>query len=336
MISKLLKAARFSWEYTLDCVQALKFNSYSPWEERQRRLFYHILINTHALEKGLSLPNPRTFFGKDKIKVLIEMGQNYDPAFDELPLRMLRGMLECYLSRHRGKDGSELPVDDSKTTDDLTRQENDQILDSIESFLKIPKLQSIASCGGTKPVTPKYQFGDNPESVDFLTSRFSCRMFDDSPLDKDKIKTLIKIAQSAPSQCNRQSSRVHIYQDKTKVQTLLELQAGSNGFREDVGNLFVVSSELTAWGGPAQRNQAFVDGALFSMFLMLACHANGIATCPLNLAKLNSDEKKIKKFGEIPYRERLIMMIAFGEPMDRPLIAARSPRMDTEKVAQFH
>ena len=40
---------------------------------------------------------------------------------------------------------------------------------------------------------------------------------------------------------------------------LLDLQGGARGFAETVPTLFVITSEITAWGGPQQRNQPYVD-----------------------------------------------------------------------------
>jgi nitroreductase len=104
-----------------------------------------------------------------------------------------------------------------------------------------------------------------------------------------------------------------------------------------VGNLFVVSCDLAAWGGAQQRNQLYVDGALFSMALIYALHAAGIATCPLNLAVRNTQEKRIKAAAGIPQDQRLIMMIAVGTPIgDGGFKAAASPRRDTAEMLHIH
>lgn len=323
MLSKIFKVLRFSYEYTLDCLATMRFNNYSPLETRDRRLYYHILIDTHAIEKGLCLPNSRPLFGKQKIQGLIRMANLYNPDFSSFPIQMLNGALRTYLESHHQRG----------ITDD-------EILKQIDSYLQESakgSLHELPELGGTKDATNVYR--DPPpteELVNFLTSRFSCRTFDSQPLDREVIEQILKVSQSTPSQCNRQSTRVHFYSDREQINRLLELQGGSNGFRQDIGNLFVVSSEITAWGGPGQRNQAFVDGALFCMTLMLTCHAHRVATCPLNLAKLNSDEKRIKQEGDIPARERLIMMIGLGKARADQVVAACSPRLPLERVASFH
>ena len=319
-MSRLLKILRFIFEYAVDCINTLRFNNYSPFEEKNHRIFYHILIETHTIEKGLSLPNPRSLFGKSKINSLIKLTNNYDLSFSTFPIQMLVGALRDYLRLHEMRNIVDAPV-----------------LDQIREFLNAhPEFNDLDALGGAKDVTSVYPLSEPKDSIKFLQSRYSCRNFNPAPLDPTTVREIVSIAQSAPSQCNRQTARVHYYSDPQIINRLLELQGGSGGFRQNVGNLFVVSSEMTGWGGPGQRNQAYVDGALFSMLLMLTCHAHSIATCPLNLAKMNATEKQIKTYGDIPQRERLIMMIGIGKPVDDTVLAAQSPRLPVEDVLSLH
>jgi nitroreductase len=169
-----------------------------------------------------------------------------------------------------------------------------------------------------------------------IASRSSGRTLNNAPIDPDRILEVIALAQQAPSQCNRQATRVHTYQDPARIRELLALQGGSRGFADSVGNLFVVSSEICAWGGPGQRNQAYVDGALFAMCLLLACRSMGWGACPLNLAIDHRTESAIRRVGGIPDGERLILMIAFGEPSAPDTKVAFSPRRPPAEIATLH
>ncbi|MOA51969.1 hypothetical protein D3C78_1751860 [compost metagenome] len=79
-----------------------------------------------------------------------------------------------------------------------------------------------------------------------------------------------------------------------------------------------------------------MDGALFAMTFIYACHAERIATCPLNLAINNATEIKIKTAGQIPESERLVVMIAFGNTIPGDLTAAMSPRRDISEILHIH
>ncbi|QQS55447.1 MAG: nitroreductase family protein [Candidatus Competibacteraceae bacterium] len=302
---------------------AIRFNTYSPFEEKDRKLFYQIIILSHAIEKGLSFPNLRPLFGREKIELIMRMIQEFNKSFSLFPLEMSSGALQNYVEVHRA-----MGVIDPflETVDKFARDKI--IFDKIE-----PK-------GGIKKISfypdPENKFS-NKMNLQFLESRFSCRVYESGVISEETIDNVVTIAQQTPSQCNRQSVRLHCFQEKSKIEELLLLQGGAAGFYEGVYNLFIVTSEATAWGGFGQRNQGYVDGGLFSMGLLLACHAHNIGTCALNLAVGNSHENKIKKIANIHPRERLIMMIAFGYyPVEGRLKAAMSPRLSVQQVLRKH
>lgn len=317
MINKLTKVAGIFSQAMRDAALFLRFNSYSPFVDKSKRRFYKIIIEAHTIEKGLSLQDPKFLFGKDKIRFIMAALRRYDIDHSPFPAQMSLGALEAYVNFH------------------ATAGVSDPLLGEISSYLKeweakLPK----PWMGGVRD----YSFNNQPSGTlqHLMASRSSIRAFRSRPLKPDLIYEAISLAQLAPSQCNRQSSRVHFYQDPVRIKKLLALQGGSRGFAESVGNLFVVSSELCAWGGPGQRNQAYVDGALFAMCLMFACRSMGWGTCPLNLAIDHNTESAIRRVGDIPAGERLIMMIAFGEPIAPETRVAFSPRRPVAEIATLH
>lgn len=317
MFDKLAKVAGIFSEALRDAALFLRFNSYSPFVDKSKRAFYKIIIEAHTIEKGLSLPDPKLLFGKDKIRFVMAALSRYDLQHSPVPAHMSLGALDAYVNFHARAGKS------------------DPLLDEIAGYLKtweakLPKPWK----GGTRDCSFDGQPPGNLQHL--LASRSSIRTLRPTPLDPEQILQAIALAQLAPSQCNRQASRVHAYQDPARIQELLALQGGSRGFADSVGNLFVVSSEICAWGGPGQRNQAYVDGSLFAMCLMLACRSMGWGTCPLNLAIDHKTESAIRRAGGIPAGERLIMMIAFGEPLAPETRVAFSPRRPAAEIATLH
>jgi nitroreductase len=317
MIGKLVKVAGIFSEALRDAALFLRFNSYSPFADKSKRAFYKIIIEAHTIEKGLSLQQPRLLFGKDKVRFVMNALSRYDIGHSPVPAHMSLGALEAYLNFHTRAGAT------------------DPLLDEISAYLKqwetrLPKPWK----GGTRD----YSFDGQPagDLQQLIASRSSVRTLRNAPIDADRILEVIALAQQAPSQCNRQATRVHTYQDPALIRELLALQGGSRGFAESVGNLFVVSSEICAWGGPGQRNQAYVDGALFAMCLLLACRSMGWGACPLNLAIDHRTESAIRRAGGIPDGERLILMIAFGEPSAPETKVAFSPRRPPAEIATLH
>ncbi|WP_374120414.1 hypothetical protein [Mesorhizobium onobrychidis] len=76
---------------------------------------------------------------------------------------------------------------------------------------------------------------------------------------------MVRLAQGAPSQCNMQATRVYLYQGRHQIDQILALQGGARGFSQSISNLAIVTSDTRAWRGSNQRNQIYVDGALFLM-----------------------------------------------------------------------
>jgi nitroreductase len=315
--TRLRKSGQMVSEFALDMAYYLRHSGISPFQDANRKLFYKIIIETHAIEKGLSLREPRPLFGRDKIRFIMAACRRYDRRHSLMPVSMATGALSAYgqLHRERGID--------------------DPLIGEIEEFVaEMAHDVGISANGGLRQLDqPAPNHAASPH--DFLASRFSCRMFRREALPRDVIERLVAIAQSAPSQCNRQATHLHCFQDRARIDSLLRLQAGSAGFAEDVPCLFVVSTDFAAWGGPQQRHQGFVDGALFAMSLMLSLHGAGIASCPLNLAVDHRRERDIRRVAGIPEHHRLVMMIAAGFPLARTVKAARSPRRDVAEILRF-
>ena len=319
MKSKLDKVGKlfgFFSEYTQDLWLFLRHNGYSPLESPERRLSHKTIIEAHTIEKGLTLPKPRPHFGQDKIAAMLDMNAAWTPPQGELSREMLVGALQEYQNTF-----ADTPAPDM------------QFAERISNF--VAKHDTITASGGVRNdmVRP---FQENTAAVQFLESRFSSREFAQRAMTDAELDGVVQLAQRAPSQCNRQSSRLHVYRNPAKISELIGLQGGARGFAENVPTLFVVTSEITGWGGPQQRNQPYMDGGLYAMMLMLALDAKGFLTCPLNLAIPNRTERAIKAAGNIPARERLIVMVAAGPQPEHPVRAAASPRWQPAAVCTRH
>ncbi len=319
MTSRAGKFTGFATEFMRDMWSYVRFCGVSPFQDKQKQRFYKLLIECHALEKGLSLRDPRPLFGQPKLAFLMAELDRYDIAGSPLPAEMILGTLSTYVEKHR------------------TRGVNDPLLDDLESYVADRRARlGVTPNGGLRHLGSTYRDIAELPPADFLASRFASRTFADETLDRDEISEIVALAQSAPSQCNRQASHAWFYQSPKKISRLLELQGGANGFAQDIRNLFVITSDLAAWGGPQQRNQLYVDGALFSMCLLYAMYARGLASCPLNLAVTNARERDIRAAGGIPDDQRVIMMIAVGRPLSTDTVyAAGSPRRETAEILHF-
>ena len=111
-------------------------------------------------------------------------------------------------------------------------------------------------------------------------------------------------------------------------------QNGNAGFGDDADKVLIVTVELKDFRGPKERNQAYIDGGLFSMSLIYAMHSLGIGTCALNLSLNHKDELELLREAEIPHSEIAIMMIAIGK-IPEQFYVADSARRDLEDVVKI-
>lgn len=307
------------WENLVDTVLQIRYGKYGISAGRDEKTRYKILITAHSLEKALTFRTPREEFGQDKVRELVTMVKSY--RHDDDARRIGIGVLDAYLSWHQGR------VKQSLFLAWLEGALGDCVLDGNDTPSHYGGVRSVAVYRGEEK---------REAAAEFIRSRYSCRSFEAQQIDPDIILEIVELAKRSPSQCNRQSSHVHCYQDLSVIQRLLSLQGGTKGFLDEVANLFVITGDMNAWSGRRERNQVFVDGALFAAGVVAGCTAYGIATCCLNLAVDNSLERKIKSAGKIPRNERLIMMIAFGTPSADHPVGACSYRLATAGVLQWH
>ena len=233
-LNKIGKVLGIFSEYFQDMWLFLRYNGHSPIESRQRRLFHKTIIEAHTIEKGLALPQPKPHFGQAKIAAMLDMNAGWTPPEGDLSRSMLVGALRDYQRSFAGT-----PAPDT------------HLAELVRDFVAAHDAPSAR--GGVRHVQESR--AANPAAVAFLESRFAAREFSPRALSDAELDAVARLAQRAPSQCNRQSSRLHVYREQTRIRRLLELQGGARGFAENVPTLFVVTSEITAWGGPQQRNQ---------------------------------------------------------------------------------
>lgn len=304
-------------EFFIDYLRALKWSKSSPLCPNVKKHYYEIILLAHTVEKGLSIKNPRMKFGQVKIPKLLSHLEKYGFDNDLFPVQKSYGCLNEYIQLHK-KNNFNLG----------------EMGEKINIFLQQCDAKKIVPTGGTKKIVPTI---DNSFSFhDGLLFRFSSRQYIPTVVSEEILNKIIEISLRTPSQCNRQSGRVHYYSNKNVIDQLLKLQGGAEGFREDVYNLFVITSDISAWSGFKARSQAYVDGSLLAMQVLNACFANNIGSCPLSLAVSNKRELQISKTGNIPTNERLIMMISFGYQKENEYVVARSERISTTSLMTKH
>lgn len=194
--------------------------------------------------------------------------------------------------------------------------------------------------GGSRDTTLVSRMRDRPvldedDLAQFFSSRHSVRTFDPArTVSREELRRALEIALTSPSVCNRQSGRVRFFHDPSTVRSLLSLQNGNAGFRDQIPAVAIITVDRRLFTGITERNQRWIDGGLFAMTLVWGLHAAGVASCMLNWSVNNKRTDQLRAAAQIPRSEDVICMIAIGHAAEEALVA-RSPRRSAEEVSNL-
>ena len=279
------------------------YRTYSRWNYNNPKVHSQsaqeakILRQTHIIEKGLSLSEPRKGFGQEKINCLFTMIDDYIEygfPIDGVPLQNAFNVLDDYI-RVQNEMG----------------YVNEELIDRLNSY---KDLRLITFDAGIKHISldllNKKKSGCFPE---FFNSRHSVRQFSGQDIEIEDIEKAVLLAQKSPSACNRQATKVYYYSDSVTNKKLGELIAGNTGFDNEVKAYLVLTGDMSAFYDAFERNQLYIEGGMFAMALMEALHYYGIASCALQNGEYKKKNRKFKEICcNIPENERILLFIAIG------------------------
>ena len=271
-----------------------------------------IIMAYHVLEKGLTMPNSRQGFGKERVKHLINLIESFEKRFGKSSqVEHASGVVKAYGQKNQA---------------------------DIDSFPELKRFldQHKSTHAAIEPHVTKQEFFANKDAPFplFASSRHMVRHFA-KPIPPELLMKAVQIASSAPSACNRQPARVHIIADKQAKEKILALQGGSRGFGTSADKLLMITASLKSirWGW--ERHDPYTNGGIFAMNLCYALHYCGIAHCILHWSVSPSVDRQARSLLGIPSHEAIVLMIACALPPDEFDIAA-SPRMSAQEIAKWH
>ena len=287
----------------------------------KERVETRLAFDVHRLEKGLSHVEFRDGFGRgvlSEISKRMMLLEKADPGFQRNPL-YLQGLavLHEYQRRHE-EDGYDL----SEVRDlfpaqiwDAAREYHSEDFINAGSFIMeaSSKIDNLSK-GFT----------------DLAGQRYSVREYSSESIPQELLDKVYKASMKTPSVCNRQATRVYQITNPEKIKKALQIQGGFTGYATPPV-LLLITSDIRTFMNNDERNEPFVDGGLFSMSLLYALEAYGLAACPLNAMFSLSQDRQTRKLLGIPDYEFPVMYIAAGNfPESVPV--CRSTRRSPESI----
>lgn len=306
---------RLTYEILIEYLTVNKYLGAVSTYNDKLKLEAKLSILGHALEKGLSLPNPKNGFGEKKVVEIFRLLDIYEREYNDMDfIKSLVEILHAYfqfnircghvnesLFKKFKTDYSKIIIEGDTGVELIKKNE-------IETFSKI-----------------------NFDS--FSKSRHSVRDFSGLPVDINIVLQAIEISRKTPSSCNRQPWRVYVIKDAEKRKSIFEWQLGTRGFSESIGVIIVITCSLKYYF-LGETHQGYIDGGLYSMTVIYALHSLGLGAIPLTLGLPSNKLRYLYRELDIKKDEMPIMMIGVGV-LKENFVVARSVRKEITEYTKI-
>lgn len=307
-------------------IQSKRFMGWISREEStdKARIETRLAFDIHRLEKGLSHVEFRDGFGKgvlaeiSKRMVLLEKA---DAGYSDNPL-YLQGLAVLHEYQHRHEaDGYDLS--------------QVKVLFPEHIWNKASKYQSDDSINAGSFIMDTSSKANNLSKgfVELSEHRYSVREYSPEPVSQELLDRVYSVSMKTPSVCNRQATRVYQLTDPEKIRAALKIQGGFNGY-DMPPVLLLITSDIRAFMNNGERNEPFVDGGLFSMSLLYALEAHGLAACPLNAMFSLPQDSATRELLSMPEYELPVMYIAVGNFPEAVPVCCSTRRMPESIVTR--
>ena len=287
------------------------WNSYSIVKNETVDLA-ELSIVSHILEKGITMPERRLGFGYDNVRGVIRRIKQIIIKYSSHHIEIQSAIsdLEQYYKIHK-EAKFELPAD---------------IDAGINEILKYKQYETQPCFEITKDEYSK----ETNNFAEFANQRHSVRWYSDDPVTDEEIAKVIKLAQSAPSACNRQGTKVYVISTEAKKKEVLKLQNGNRGFGDMADKLLLITNDMSFWKY-SHRPLAITDSGIFTMNLLYALHYYNICACTLNAVLSIKKERKLQKIVGYSKSEFPVVFISIGHAPNKFMIAG-SQRLKIEQI----
>lgn len=301
--------------YFQDAINYYKY-SYVFKKENFDKIEADIIMAYHSVEKGFLHTTIRPKFAKNKVEIIIkniEILEEKKILNRNSQIVAAINVLIKYYEYHL----------DEKI--------------SIESFFPKLKYDNFLNLKNKDflavHVTDNSLFYENVlcDFEKFSNTRKSLRSFTGEVINIELLKDVINLANNSPSVCNRQSCSIYLLNDKNNIGKVLKIQGGFTGYEENVNQLLILVSNKNSFFSIGERNQMYIDGGIYLMNLLYSLHFHKIAACPANWGKCVSDDKKIRKYVNIPLNEQIICIIPIGVATQK-IVYAHSERRRADET----
>ena len=288
-------------------------------EFEKNRIAAELIRNTHSIEKGLSINNPRLGFGHSKQKEMMgeinELKKSQSNYHQEV-IKMAIGALVEYIEFHKEK------------------KYKDEFIEKINDFLNENSMYiDTIKYGGTMTLLRSEMKFNIEEIEKFFNTRHSIRDFEDTEVNNEDLKKALRLAQRTPSACNRQGVRAYVVQ-KDKIRDLNGWIEGIGGFSDSVNKYILITAKVSTYRQD-ENYQYIVSASMYVAYLTLTLHLYGLGACVVQRPVIYSKKwDNLRKKWEIPKDEQIICLLGVGNLKESCKVPV-SHRLENSEMIKF-
>lgn len=285
---------------------------------RKNHLAAELSRFTHSIEKGMTIQTPRLGFGHDKQRKMMQLIvqlESSQSAYHTEVCAVAMDALQEYLNFHE------------------VRGYRDEFFDELEEFIRKHQVAHEGKLGGVYAFKKEACTFDADEMERFFHTRHSIRDFAETDVDDAALAKALRLAQYAPSACNRQGVRAYVL-NREKSGELAKNLSGIGGFADKASRLILITGKTSAYRAD-ETYQYIVSASIYAAYLSLTLHAYGLASCVVQRQVVWSrDWDALRQRYGIPEDEQIVIMLAVGNMKDECLVPV-SHRLENEEMIKF-
>jgi nitroreductase len=164
--------------------------------------------------------------------------------------------------------------------------------------------------------------------IEAIKTRKSVRSYLDTPIEKEKMDTILDAARLAPSASNRQEWRFIIVSDP-KMRSKLAEAANGQAFVGEAPAIIIACAETDNRVMSCGQLCYPIDVAIALDHITLAAVELGLGTCWIGAF----NEQKVKEILSIPNKIRVVEVMPIGYPSD--LAVLKKNRLPLNKIVKY-
>ena len=162
--------------------------------------------------------------------------------------------------------------------------------------------------------------------VDVILSRRSIRRYEQKEIPKDVLDRILEAGRQAPSAMNRQPWHFIVLTD---YEIKKELSKGLFNRHIKGSAITVVGCAYTGLWHIGTRKWSIVGTSIALQNMVIASWAMGVGSCWIG----DFNEEKVKQLLKIPDEWKVVALVSFGYPAEKPKPKRRKP---IEKIVGFN